>query len=190
MWRDFRRAKIQFNSGGNSLIQLEIGTILDGKISGVMDFGAFVTFGDKGQSGLVHISEISNEYVADIRQHVSVGQEVKVKIVSIADNGKIALSIRQTQEGATAERFSKPARSSGPARGGSRPPRVPRAPRPAPVPFDPSNPPMEFTPPSGKSSANPTGGFEDKMLRFKQDSEEKIHALKRGDSGGKRRKSN
>jgi len=161
-------------------MQLEVGTVLEGKVSGVMNFGAFIAFED-GQSGLVHISEISNEYVEDINQCLKVGQQVSAKVLSIDNRGKIALSIKQAQPGYVhSEKVSKP-----------RPPRPPRqsAPRPAPVPFDPSNPPVEFTPVPGKK-AIPDGSFEDKMLKFKQDSEDKMHSLKRESAnrrgGGKR----
>jgi len=160
-------------------MQLKIGDVLEGKISGIAKFGAFVSFEDGG-SGLVHISEISREYVEDINQHLTMGQQVSVKVLSIDDNGKIALSIRQTQEPAATERAAPRRKTERSA------PRGPRPPRPAPVPFDPSSPPVEFTPVPGKRST-PPGSFEDKMLRFKQDSEEKIHALKR-ESNGKKRK--
>ena len=157
---------------------LKIGEVLEGKISGIMKFGAFVSFED-GTSGLVHISEISNEYVEDINNHLKVGQTVSAKVLTIDDNGKVALSIKQTLEGYTPQppRQSRPKFERGP-----------RPPRPAPVPFDPSKPPAEFTPVPSKKTA-PANSFEEKMLRFKQDSEEKMHSLKR-DVSGKRRKGN
>ena len=159
-------------------MQLEVGVILEGKVSGIMNFGAFIAF-DDGKSGLVHISEISSEYVEDINQCLKVGQQVSAKVLSIDDKGKVALSIKQAQPGYSAEKFTKP-----------RPSRQPRpsAPRPAPVPFDPSSAPVEFTPVPGKKSVPPVN-FEDKMLKFKQDSEEKMHSLKR-ESNNKRKKSN
>ena len=153
----------------------EIGAILEGKVSGITKFGAFVAFED-GKSGLVHISEISREYVEDINQILKMGQTVSVKVLSIDDKGKIALSIRQTLPDAGPERTFKPKRERSFA---------PRAPRPAPTPFDPAVAPVEFTPMPGKNSA-PAGSFEEKMLRFKQDSEDKIHSLKR-ESGGRHR---
>ena len=156
-------------------MQLEIGTVMTGKISGIAKFGAFVGF-DDGQSLLVHISEISHEYVEDINQLLKVGQEVSVKILSIDDKGKVALSIRQTQPA--------PANTARPPK--PRPERfAPRTPRPSPIPFDPAVAPVEFTPVPGKASA-PMGSFEEKMSKFKQDSEEKMHALKR-ESGGRHR---
>ena len=75
-------------------MQLEVGAILEGKVTGILKFGAFVDIGG-GKSGMVHISEISNTYVNDIRDHISEGQTVKVKVINIAEDGKISLSIKK-----------------------------------------------------------------------------------------------
>lgn len=77
-------------------MQLEQGTILEGKVTGILKFGAFVDIGE-GKSGMVHISEVSNTYVNDINEFLKVGQTVKVKVVSIADDGKISLSIKKAE---------------------------------------------------------------------------------------------
>lgn len=75
---------------------LEVGSILEGKIVKITGFGAFVKVeGDK--VGLVHISEISNSYVTDINKVFKIDDVVKVKVLSIADDGKISLSIKQAQ---------------------------------------------------------------------------------------------
>ena len=71
-----------------------IGDIVEGTVTSVMPFGAFVTFGSK-ESGLVHISEISAEYVKDINSVVKRGDRVKAKVIKIDDDGKISLSIKQ-----------------------------------------------------------------------------------------------
>lgn len=76
---------------------LEIGTILEGKVTGLTKFGAFVDIGD-GQTGMVHISEVASTYVNEITDFVEPGQEVKVKVLSIED-GKISLSIKQAEDG-------------------------------------------------------------------------------------------
>lgn len=76
-------------------MQLAVGEVLEGKVSGITKFGAFVSLPD-GQSGLVHISEIANSYVNDVHDHVSEGQTVKVKVIGIND-GKINLSIKKTE---------------------------------------------------------------------------------------------
>ncbi len=75
--------------------KLEVGQIYDGVVTKVMPFGAFVKLPD-GQSGMVHISEVSTGFVKDINEVCHEGMETKVKLVSIADDGKIALSIKQT----------------------------------------------------------------------------------------------
>ena len=76
--------------------QLEVGTIVEGKVTGITKFGAFVSLPD-GKSGLVHISEIANTYVSDVHEHLSEGQAVKVKILAITPEGKINLSIKKAE---------------------------------------------------------------------------------------------
>ena len=75
-------------------MQLEIGSIYSGKISSITDFGAFVTL-ENGKTGMVHISEVSNSYVKSIRDILTENQDVKVKLISISEEGKISLSISQ-----------------------------------------------------------------------------------------------
>lgn len=65
-----------------------------GKVTGITKFGAFVKLED-GRSGLVHISEVANTYVDDVSKHLKVGQDVKVKVLSVDDKGRINLSIKQ-----------------------------------------------------------------------------------------------
>lgn len=74
----------------------ELGSIVLGTVTGITKFGAFVDLED-GESGLVHISEISHEYVEDINQVINKNDKVKVKVIKIDDNGKISLSIKQAQ---------------------------------------------------------------------------------------------
>jgi S1 RNA binding domain protein len=74
---------------------LEVGSIVEGQVTGIAKFGAFVELPDKSV-GLVHISEVANEYVKDIHDYLKEGDKVKVKILSIDANGKTALSIKQT----------------------------------------------------------------------------------------------
>ncbi len=78
-------------------MELGIGTIHEGKVTGITKFGAFVAL-PEGKTGLVHISEIAHTYVSDINDHLSEGQEVKVKIINIDENGRINLSIKKTVE--------------------------------------------------------------------------------------------
>lgn len=75
----------------------EVGQILDGKITSITKFGAFVSLPDN-QSGLIHISEISDGFVKDINEHLSVGQSVKVRICSIDQNKRISLSMKQIKD--------------------------------------------------------------------------------------------
>lgn len=75
---------------------IEVGAILEGVVTGIVKFGAFVQL-DEDHNGLVHISEISDEYVKEVSDHLSKGQKVKVKVLSIEDGGKIALSMKQAQ---------------------------------------------------------------------------------------------
>ncbi len=74
---------------------IEVGTIVTGKITGITNFGAFVSLPD-GTSGMVHISEVSHTYVEDIRQHLQEGQEVQVKVLEPDRNGRTNLSIKKT----------------------------------------------------------------------------------------------
>ena len=78
-------------------MELTVGSIVDGKVTGITKFGAFVSLPD-GRSGLVHISEISYTYVNEVSEFLQVGQEVKVKIIGIDPNGRINLSIKKTAD--------------------------------------------------------------------------------------------
>ncbi|MBQ7793456.1 MAG: S1 RNA-binding domain-containing protein [Clostridia bacterium] len=145
-------------------MSLEIGSIVEGKVSKIMPFGAFVSLPGK-KSGLVHISEVARDYVENIADHLKEGDEVKVKVVKIDDDGKISLSIKQALE--PKKRTEKKQEE-----------RAPKGPiRPADIDWS--------TPSSADMS------FEDKLSRFKQDADEKMQALKRSNdskrSGGYRR---
>lgn len=72
---------------------LQVGNILEGTVINITNFGAFIDI--SGKTGLVHISEISDAYVKDIRKHLKEQDKVKVKVIAIDDDGKISLSIRQ-----------------------------------------------------------------------------------------------
>ena len=75
----------------------EVGQILDGKITSITKFGAFVSL-PGSQSGLIHISEISDGFIKDINEHLTVGQKVSVRICSIDENGRISLSMKQVSK--------------------------------------------------------------------------------------------
>lgn len=75
---------------------ISVGKIVEGKVTGITNFGAFVDLED-GSNGLVHISEISHDYVEKVADYVKKGDKVKVKVLSVSDDGKISLSMRQTK---------------------------------------------------------------------------------------------
>lgn len=82
---------------------IEVGAKVTGKVSGITNFGAFVDLGDH-KTGLVHISEISDGYVKDIHDVLSVGDEVTVKVLTVGNDGKIGLSIRKATDHPASER--------------------------------------------------------------------------------------
>ena len=143
-------------------MQFEEGKILTGKVTGVTSFGAFVDLGE-GVTGLVHISEISTAYVKDINDHVKVGDTVEVKVLAPDKKGKIGLSIKQAMK----ENGSAPEAK----------PRFEKRPRAAKLPqTDLHAKPAEFE--WGRSYDDGLS-FEDKLNRFKQASDEKMHDIKR-----------
>lgn len=130
-------------------MQLEAGTLVQGKVSGITPFGAFITL-EGNKTGLVHISEIALEYVKDINDHLKMGDAVTVKILSVDEKGKISLSIKQ----AILEERKK-----------NRAPKAQHPSRPAEVDW------------SRKSNA--PASFEDMMNSFKKSSDERMQDLKR-----------
>ncbi len=74
---------------------VQVGAIVEGTVSGITNFGAFIDLGE-GKTGLVHISEVADEYVKNIHDYLKNRQKIKVKVLSIESNGKISLSIKQT----------------------------------------------------------------------------------------------
>ena len=135
-------------------MELAVGQVLEGTVTGITKFGAFVSL-EGGKSGLVHISEVANTFVNDVHDHVQIGQKVKVKVLSLGEGGKINLSIKRAVE---APRQNPPARR--PNASG-----YPSAPRPA-----------HQTAPAQGQAAAPTGNqeFEDRLKRFMQESDSRI----------------
>lgn len=148
----------------------EVGKILEGKVTSILKFGAFVAL-EGGRSGLVHISEIAPTYVNDVHDFLQEGQTVRVKVLS-TENGKINLSIKKALPQEERPRSFRPA----PPRGGG-------ALRPAPQrgPARPAAPPVPQT---------PDQIFEDKLKQFMTASEGWMADLNRGMDGrrGRRRK--
>ena len=76
-------------------MELTVGEVVEGKVKSITNFGAFISLPDN-KTGMVHISEVANAYVSDIRQHLTEGQDVKVMVIG-TDNGKINLSIKRLE---------------------------------------------------------------------------------------------
>lgn len=102
-------------------MELTVGTILEGKVKSITNFGAFISL-PENKSGLVHISEVANTYVSDIRQHLTEGQDVKVMVIGV-EAGKINLSIKRLE--AKPQRENRPARPA-PQRSNPTPPPAPK----------------------------------------------------------------
>ena len=131
---------------------IEVGSVLEGKITGITKFGAFVAL-PEGRSGLVHISEISNTYVNDVHDHVQLGQSVTVRVLNVASDGKINLSIKRAAEA--------PAPARVPAAGQAAPPDGTDGKQPR----------------SAVPAADPPGSnreFEDRLKKFMQESDSRI----------------
>ncbi len=131
-------------------MELAVGQIVEGKITGITNFGVFVELGDS-KSGMVHISEVAQTYVSEIREHVKENDKVKVKILAISDDGKISLSIKRAMEEKKTERKPKMAPKN-------------------------TKPDSSFVWSAKKTEP---ASFEEMMNRFKQTSEEKFSDLKR-----------
>lgn len=76
---------------------IAVGSIVEGKVTGITNFGAFVEL-DGGETGLVHISEVADTYVKDVNNYLKLDQRVKVKVISVDTNGKIGLSIKELEK--------------------------------------------------------------------------------------------
>ena len=140
-------------------MELTVGEIVEGKVTGITNFGVFVDLGD-GKTGMVHISEVALTYVSDIHQFVKDNDTVKVKVLNIDEKGKISLSIKKALE---------------PQQRGNRRSFAATA----------AVPDNSFVWGEQKRDA---GSFEDMMNRFKQTSDDKISDLKRKNSDMRRTK--
>ncbi|MFW6270094.1 MAG: S1 RNA-binding domain-containing protein [Bacillota bacterium] len=77
-------------------MSIEVGSKVEGKVTGITDFGAFVEL-PGGNTGLIHISEVADTYVKDISNYLQKDEEVTVKVINVDDDGKIGLSIKQLE---------------------------------------------------------------------------------------------
>ena len=116
-------------------MELTVGTVLEGKVKSITNFGAFIAL-PENQTGMVHISEVANAYVSDIRQHLTEGQDVKVVVIGL-ENGKVNLSIKrleakpQRENAAPRNNFRSPAPQNQ-SQNQNRPARTAPTPPPAP----------------------------------------------------------
>ena len=149
-------------------MSVEVGKILEGKVVSIVPFGAFVSRPD-GQTGLVHISEVAAAYVQNVSDYLKENQTVRVKVINVDEKGKISLSIKKAQPEEKRERAPK-----------REAPKQPRGPiRPADIDWQ-----------SNRNQGSDLS-FEDKMSKFKSDSEERMSSLRRSSdaklSGGYKR---
>lgn len=166
-------------------MSIEVGMILEGKVSGITKFGAFVDL-PESKTGMVHISEVAPTFVSEINDFVKMGQTVKVKVLSV-ENGKISLSIKQAlpkeQQNPRKPKGDKNDRGFRNDKQQNRKPRQPY--KPAPPVTSPGD--YEWQ----TSRKNTPASFEDMMSKFKQTSEDKMSDLKRGgESRGYSRRGN
>ncbi|MEG1878992.1 MAG: S1 RNA-binding domain-containing protein [Pseudoflavonifractor sp.] len=161
-------------------MELVVGSIVEGKVTGITKFGAFVSL-PEGKSGLVHISEIAYSYVNDVNEHLKEGQEVKVKIIGIDETGRINLSIKKAMD--------PPPRPAAPAGGGydrgPRPGGYDRGPRPGGFSGGGGRP-GGFN--RGPAAPKEPATFEDKLKLFMAASDSKLSEMKNAErKGGNRR---
>lgn len=135
-------------------MSIEVGSKLEGKVTGITNFGAFVEL-PGGVTGLVHISEIADNYVKDVNDHLKINDLVTVKVINVDNDGKIGLSIRKAVDKPVESRPHRPDR---PRRDNDR---------------------------FGRGHGGFSKGlsFEDKMSKFLKDSEEKMSSLKKSTEG-------
>ena len=141
-------------------MELTVGAVLEGKVKSITNFGAFISL-PEGKTGMVHISEVANAYVSDIRQHLTEGQDVKVMVIG-NENGKINLSIKrleprpQRPQGGRTDTY----RTCAPRQGGTSQNRASR--------------------PQAQSAAPKTADqlFEEKLKAFMAESDSKISSIK------------
>lgn len=182
-------------------MDFEVGKIYEGKVTGITKFGAFVEL-DKNTTGMVHISEVANTFVSEIKDHIREGETVKVKVLSMGDDGKISLSIKKAQpapprqqrndrgdrgdrnegqgrgfkpNGQGERRFGRNGQNQGQAQGERKSfSRQPNYDKRPSQDFS-KNPPPVYDPSANSGNAD----FEDMLSKFKASSDEKLSDIKR-----------
>ncbi len=153
-------------------MSIEVGNILPGKVTGITNFGAFVDLGNR-KTGLVHISEVSNSYIKDIKDVLTVGDEVQVKVMEISGDGKVSLSIRRASADSSEEnveekpKFQKTAPRNQEGQGFKKPYAAKSA-----ASFEKKSP-----------SQAKVNDFDAMMSSFLKDSEDRLTSLKRNTEG-------
>ena len=142
---------------------VEVGSIVEGKVTGITKFGAFVELPD-GKTGMVHISEVAATYVKEIRDFIQENQTVRVKVLAVTPEGRVNLSIKRAVE-QTAKPNSAPRQNTQ------------RSSAPAPRRFGPGSD-IDFS-----RQNNAPQSFEDMMARFKQTSDDKMLDIRRNLDG-------
>ena len=147
-------------------MELTVGAVLEGKVKSITNCGAFISL-PENHTGMVHISEVANTYVSDIRQHLTEGQDVKVMVISV-DGNKVNLSIKRLEP--------KPQRPGGNFRSGNAPRQNPQnhsAPN-----QNAQNRPARTapTPPPAPKTADQL--FEEKLKAFMTESDSKISSIR------------
>ena len=175
---------------------LEIGKVVDGTVTGITNFGAFIQLPD-GDTGLCHISEIADEYVKDVKDYLKESQTVKVKIIEMNGKGKISLSIgkaapQKKEEVKRDEVNSRPKKNfqkretrnvSDNSRTDSSRSSNPRSSNPRPSNSRPNFNKSKFGSNNGfKGKRNEGGGFEDMLNQFMKDSDDKLRDMKKNSS--------
>ena len=154
-------------------MELTVGAILEGKVKSITNFGAFVAL-PENKTGMVHISEVANAYVSDIRQHLSEGQDVKVVVIG-NENGKINLSIKRLEPSRPRENTGRPQGNF--RQGGDRPQRreggfQDRQPRPQ----QENRPQRAPVQPAAPKTADQL--FEEKLKAFMSESDTKLSGIR------------
>ncbi|MGN0665621.1 MAG: S1 RNA-binding domain-containing protein [Huintestinicola sp.] len=151
-------------------MQPDIGKIYEGKVTGITKFGAFVEL-EPGTTGMVHISEVANTFVNEIKDHLTEGQQVKVKVLAVSEDGKISLSIKKAMDPPPKRDFKRDGQSGGRRYDSNRENRSDRS--------EGRNDRKGGYPQQEKAPLTPEAAFEDMLNRFKQSSDERLVDIKK-----------
>lgn len=145
-------------------MQPDVGKIYEGKVTGITKFGAFVEI-EPGVTGMVHISEVANTFVNEIKDHLTEGQQVKVKVLSVSEEGKISLSIKKALPAPPKKEFRGPREGGRPNGGAGKPSGIAGKPRQDKA--------------VSKEPQTPESAFEDMLNKFKASSDERIGDIRK-----------